>query len=50
MILNHDLKETDAVQYMQITCKQTGSKYFEKEGNYFKQEDQDVPILLTWLP
>ena len=33
-------------------CKHTGCKYFEQEGQmfYFKQEGQDVPILLTWLP
>ena len=33
-------------------CKQTGCKYFEQEGQlslYFKQEGQDMPILLTWL-
>ena len=31
-------------------CKQTGCKYFEQEGQmslYFKQEGNDVPILLT---
>ena len=53
MILKHDLKKADAVQYIQITFQQTGCKYFEKEGQmslYFKKEDQYVPTLLTWLP
>ena len=35
-------------------CKQTKCKYFEHEGQifrgFFKQEGQDVHILLTWLP
>ena len=49
MILKYDLKEAD----LNNLCKQTGCNYFEQEGQmslYFKEEGQDVPILLTWLP
>ena len=43
----------DAAHDLKNLCKQTGSKCVEQEGQmslYFKQEGQDVPILITWLP
>ena len=54
MILKHDLNGSRCSSiHLNNLCKRTGRKYFEQEGQmylYLKQEGQDVPLLLTWIP